>query len=98
MAALPHRLADALRDPAMGLAVHDQRIDATSDVVNARVARELDVSGLGIDLDFADRATIRKYRVVHLVVGRGVDAAREPRQGALRRFARELEEIERAVG
>ena len=33
---LPHRLADALRDGAVGLAVHDQRIDAAADIVDRR--------------------------------------------------------------
>ena len=66
---LPHRLADPLGDPAMGLPVHDQRIDAAADIVDHRIAGDLDHTGFGIDLDLADRTAVRKYRIVHLVVG-----------------------------
>ena len=61
----------------MGLAVHDQRIDAAADVVDRGVARELDDAGVGIDLDLADRAAVRKHRIVHLVVGGDGEAVLE---------------------
>ena len=59
---LPQRLADALHDAAMGLAVQDQRIDRAADVVDRSVARDLDHAGVGIDLDLADRAAEREAR------------------------------------
>ncbi len=54
-ALLPHRLADALRDAAMRLAVDDQRIDAAADIVDRGIAGDRRPAGLGIDLDLADR-------------------------------------------
>ena len=66
---LPQRLADALRDGAVGLAVDDQRVDAAADVVDAGVAREREAAGFRIDLDFAHRAAVGEHRIVHLVVG-----------------------------
>ncbi len=51
---LADRLADALRDRAVGLAMHDQGIDAAADVVDRGVARDRHRAGVGIDLDFAD--------------------------------------------
>ena len=60
MRMLPQRLADALDDAAVGLAVQDQRIDGAADVVDRGVAHDLDVAGVGIDLDLADRAAERK--------------------------------------
>ena len=59
---LPQRLADALGDAAMGLAMQDQRIDGAADIVDRGVAHDLDVPGVGVDLDLADRAAERKRR------------------------------------
>ena len=39
VAVLQQRLADALHDAAMGLAVQDQRVDRAADVVDRRIAR-----------------------------------------------------------
>ena len=98
VALLPHRLADALRDAAMGLAVDDQRIDAAADVVDRGVAGDLDVAGVGIDLDLADRAAVRKHRLVHLVVGDDREAVLEIVAAARPRgLLGEFEEIEAAV-
>ena len=46
-ALLEQRLADALRDPAMCLALYDQRVDDAADIVDSGVADDLDgpVSG-----------------------------------------------------
>ena len=57
---LPQRLADALRDAAVDLAVHDQRVDRAAEIVDRAVAHDLDYAGLGIDLDLADVAAIRE--------------------------------------
>ena len=65
---LPERLPHALGDAAMGLPMNDQRIDAAADVVDRRVALDIDGAGFGIDLDLADAGAVRKYRRVHLIV------------------------------
>src|SRR5437764_6561783 len=66
---LPRRLAPPLCRPAMGLAMHDQRVDAPPDIADDGVARDVDPAGLGIDLDLAHSTTIGKDRIVHLIVG-----------------------------
>src|ERR1700730_7889735 len=53
-ALLKQGLASALPDPAIRLAVQDQRVDGAADIVDCRVAGDLDPPGLGIDLDLAD--------------------------------------------
>src|SRR5262245_29011698 len=83
----------------MGLAVDDQRIDATADIIDRRVAGEPHVSGLWVDLDLAGSATVREYRIMHLVVGDYGDAVLE----LLRKLVSgglfgEIEKIESAVG
>ena len=86
-AALPHRLANPLGDPAVGLAVHDQRVDRPPDIVDRGVAEDLDRPGLGVDLDLADVAAVGKDRGVHLVVrdrGKpGAGSGLEERQAAV---------------
>ena len=96
---LPHRLPYPLRDSAVGLAVHDQRIDAAADIVDAGVAGDLDPAGVGVDLDLADRRAVGKHRLVHLVVGDHRNAVLERlRQLVTRRLAREFEKIESEIG
>jgi hypothetical protein len=82
----------------MSLAVHDQRIDAAADVVDAGVARDRRQASVRIDLDLADRAAVREHRIVHLV-GRGRPRGRPStrRQREPRALLGELEEIEAAV-
>src|SRR5947209_765549 len=53
----PHRLAYPLGDAAMGLPVHDQRVDAAPDVVHDWIAGGLCQSGFGIDLNCANPAS-----------------------------------------
>src|SRR5207248_8870290 len=52
-----------LRDPAMHLALQQQRVDDRAEIVDDEIARDLDMSGIGVDLDLADMATIRKGRL-----------------------------------
>src|SRR4029077_3676111 len=54
------RLADALRDAAMDLAIAEQFVDDLADIVDGGVTRERDQAGLRIDLDFAKVAAIGK--------------------------------------
>ena len=94
---LPHRLTNALRDAAVGLPVHDQRVDAASDVIDPGIARDLNRAGLRIDLDLAYGTAVRKHRIVHLVVGGDCEAIFELGGRACGGLLREFKEIERAV-
>src|SRR5712691_1916015 len=51
-------LADALRNAALDLSFDDHVIDDPADVVAADDAREPDLAGLGVDLDFADLGAV----------------------------------------
>jgi hypothetical protein len=48
---LKESLADALDDPAMDLALEQQRIDGAAEIVDDGVALNYDGAGIGIDLD-----------------------------------------------
>ena len=94
------RLADALGDAAMDLAMDDQRIDGAADIVDRGVVHELDGAGLRIDLDLADMAAIGKARLGDGLVAFGRErAAQIVRQiAALGRRARDVEQADRTVG
>ena len=100
VAMLEQRLADALRDAAMDLAVDDQRIDGAADVVDRAVAHDLDGAGLRIDLDFADMGAVGEARFVDGLVGeRGERAAQIVGQVVeLERGRGDLEESDGAIG
>ena len=53
-------LAGALGDPALNLALRQQRIDHRAAIVDDGVAVEFDRTGLGVDLDLADMAAVGK--------------------------------------
>ena len=78
----------------MALSVHDQRVDAPPDIVDDRVAGDLDHTRLGIDLDLAYRAAVREDRIVHFVVGNVGDLAVGAEPGAL---PRQFKKVEAAV-
>ena len=80
-AVLEHRLAEALRDAAMDLAVHDHRIDDGADVVDRPVADELDAPGFGIDLDLADMHAVAEGEVRRVVDGGVLQAGLEVSSG-----------------
>jgi hypothetical protein len=54
---LVERLADALGQRAMHLALDDQRVDDTAEVVGAGEVDKLDRAGLAIDFDLGDVGT-----------------------------------------
>ena len=58
-AALEHRLADALREAAVHLALDDHRIDDVAEVVDRDEALDLACAGVRVDLDLADVAAGR---------------------------------------
>src|SRR4051794_24699936 len=70
MAVLPQRLADALGDPTVGLAVQNEWIDGSADIVDRSIAHELDMAGIGIDLDLGDVRSVRESGFLEQVVGR----------------------------
>ena len=61
------RLADALRDAAMHLALDDHRIDDGAEVIDRGPADDLGFPGFGIDLDLADVAAGREREVGRIV-------------------------------
>ena len=65
--AFEQRLADALRDAAMHLALDDHRIDDDAEIVDRGPADDLGVAGLRIDLDLADVAAGREGEVGRIV-------------------------------
>ena len=72
MDVLHQRLAGALRDAAVDLAVQQQRIEHGADIVDHAVAHDLDLAGFLVDLEFADVAAVRI-----IVDRRGVDGGGE---------------------
>ena len=76
-------LANALHDPAMRLAVDQQRIDYRAEIVDERITDDLDHTGLGVDLDFRDMAAVRERG--------GRPVGNELHIEALRQFRRQLQ-------
>ena len=63
---LEERLPDAGRDAAVHLALGDQRVHDVARVVDRDEAAELDLAGLGVDLDGGDVGAEREGRRVRL--------------------------------
>src|SRR5262245_55242052 len=57
---LHQHLAEPLGDPAMHLALCEERIDDTAEIIDHLVPHDLDLAGLLVNLDFADMAAIRE--------------------------------------
>ena len=93
-------LADALHDAAVDLAMQQHRIEHRADIVDHRVAGDLDRAGIAIDLDFADVASVRIVLHVGAIDrGRGQTALHVLRQfRRIRRGARDLRHGQRPVG
>ena len=67
VAGLEQRLADALRDAAMHLALDDHRVDEVAEIVGGDELHDLGVAGLRVDLDLADVAAGREGEVGRVV-------------------------------
>ena len=65
--AFEQRLADALGDAAMHLALDDHRIDHRAEIVDRGPVDDLGRAGLGVDLDLADVAAGREGEVGRIV-------------------------------
>ena len=64
---LVQRLRDALGEPAVDLALDDDRVDDLADVVDADVLADLGEPGLGVDLDRAQVRAVRVGEVLRVV-------------------------------
>ena len=58
----------------MHLALDDQRVDHVADVVHADVLAQVDVPGLGVDLDAREVRAVREGEVLRVEHGVGVEA------------------------
>src|SRR6185436_7170673 len=88
---LPQRLARALRDAALDLALDDGAVDDAADVVDAGDLRDRDRAGVRIDLNFDDLRAVRPGRRRGRLRRRHADAF-------FRLLAREFRQADRAVG
>src|SRR5262249_10950294 len=97
---LKESLANALYDPAMDLALEQERVDGASEIVDDGVALDCHDAGIGVDLDLDDVAAVGEGLSWRYAVMRRI----EPRLHARRQFrgiARRLrhrENIEAEVG
>src|SRR5215471_15698214 len=57
---LKESLANTLCDPAMDLALEQERVDSAAEIVDDGIAFNCDDAGIGIDLDLDDVATVGK--------------------------------------
>jgi len=93
------RLPDALRNAATNLAVHDRVVDHATDRVDRREPDHRHPAGLGVDLDLADLAAVRRRldleiaQVLVLELERSAQLVRQVR--ARLRALHHLEQIER---
>ena len=84
----------------MNLALEQQRVDDDSGIVDADVAHDLDVAGVGIDLDLADMAAVGKVGARRRKRADRFEADAELGRPAHRRvgLAREFDQPDRLVG
>src|SRR5215831_4192778 len=69
---LKESLANALDDPAMDLALKQERVDGAAEIVDDSVALDYDDAGIGVDLYLNDVASVRKglsWRLPSLATG-----------------------------
>ena len=74
---LKQRLAHALGDAAMDLALDDHRIDDVAEIVDRGEIHDLDFAGVGVDLDLADLRARRIDEVRRVIEGVLVHAGLE---------------------
>jgi hypothetical protein len=60
---LAERLADALHDAAMDLALDDHRVQHYADIVDRGVSNEIQLAGIRIDLDLGDMTAAGKGEI-----------------------------------
>src|SRR5215472_10020760 len=79
---LKESLANALYDPAMDLALEQERVDSATEIVDHGIALDYDDAGIGIDLDLDDVAAVGEGLSWRYAVMRRI----EPRLHARRQF------------
>src|SRR5215831_18922784 len=79
---LKESLANALDDPAMDLALKQERVDGAAEIVDDSVALDYDDAGIGVDLYLNDVASVREGLSWRHAVMRRI----EPRLHARRQF------------
>src|SRR5205809_8136620 len=79
---LKKSLANALYDPAMNLALEQERVDGAAEIVDDRVALDCDDAGIGFDFDLDTVAAVGEGRSWRHSVMRRI----EPRIHARRQF------------
>src|SRR5256884_6824468 len=79
---LKESLANALGDPAMDLALEQERVDGAAEIVDDGVALNYDGAGIGIDLDLDDVAAVGEGLSWRYAVMRRI----EPRFHSRRQF------------
>src|SRR5262249_53930092 len=97
---LKESLANALYDPAMDLALEQERINGAPEIVDDGVALDYDGAGIGIDLDLDDVAAVGEGLSWRHAVMRRIEPRFHPRRqfrGIARRL-RHRENIEAGIG
>src|SRR6266446_8103388 len=97
---LKESLANALYDPAMNLALEQERVDGAAEIVDDGVALDYDDASIGIDLDLDDVAAVGEGLSWRYAVMRRIEArfhARRQFRGIARRL-RHRENIEAEIG
>src|SRR5215831_13783334 len=79
---LKESLANALYDPAMDLALEQERVDSATEIVDHGIALDYDDAGIGIDLNLDDVAAVGEGLSWWYAVMRRI----EPRFHARRQF------------
>src|SRR5215472_13001070 len=96
---LKESLANALHDPAMDLALEQERVDGAAEIVDDSVALDCDDAGIGVDLYLNDVASVREGLSWRYAVMRRVEPRLYPRRqfrGIARRL-RHRENIEAEI-
>src|SRR5262245_30868332 len=97
---LKESLANALYNPAVDLALEQERVDCAAEIVDDGIALDYDDAGIGIDFDLDDVATVGEGLSWRYAVMRRI----EPRfhaRGQFRGIARRIshrENIEAEIG
>src|SRR6516225_8383633 len=97
---LKESLANALHDPAMDLALEQERVDGAAEIVDDGVALHYDAAGIGIDLNLDDVAAVGEGLSWRHAVMRRIEPRFHARR-QFRRIARRLrhrENIEAQIG
>src|SRR5215831_3664285 len=97
---LKESLANALYDPAMDLALEQERVDGASEIVDDGVALDCHDAGIGVDLDLDDVAAVGEGLSWRYAVVRRIEPwlhARRQLRGIARRL-RNRENIETEIG